>query len=112
VRAKESALAAFAAPSLPTTWLVLQDVKTWTHTSHASAIGDDLFKNEKDIIFLRFDWKAYIRINGGAFVNPQSTRANGESAERVGGAILRLVAQTLFVAVFFHPLAAFVFCDF
>jgi hypothetical protein len=82
------------------------------HTRHASAIGESLLENENNTHFLRFDWKAFIRIIGGAFMNPQSTRGNGESAERVGGAILRLVAQTLFVAVFFHPLAAFVFCDF
>jgi len=75
-------------------------------------IGENLFKNENKIFVFRFEWKAFMRINGGAIVNPQSTRGNGESAERVGGAILRLVAQTLFVAVFFHPLAAFVFCDF
>jgi hypothetical protein len=53
-----------------------------------------------------------MRTGGGIFVNPQATRGNGRSAARGGGAILRLVAQTLFVAVFFHPLAAFVFCDF
>ena len=59
-------------------------------------------------------WKrqAIMRIKGGGFVRPQATRENGRSAARGGGAILRLVAQTLFVAVFFHPLAAFVFCDF
>lgn len=53
-----------------------------------------------------------MKIRGGVFVNPQAMRKNGRSAARGGGAILRLVAQTLFVAVFFHPLAAFVFCDF
>ena len=112
MRAKGAALAAFAAPSLLTIWRVWQDVRTCVHTRHASAIGESLLENENNTHFLRFDWKAFIRIIGGAFMNPQSTRGNGESAERVGGAILRLVAQTLFVAVFFHPLAAFVFCDF
>jgi hypothetical protein len=53
-----------------------------------------------------------MRIKGGVLVRPQATRKNGRSAARGDGAILRLVAQTLFVAVFFHPLAAFVFCDF
>ena len=112
MRGKGAALAAFAEPSLLTIWRVLQDVRTCVHTRHASAIGESLLENENNTHFLRFDWKAFIRIIGGAFMNPQSTRGNGESAERVGGAILRLVAQTLFVAVFFHPLAAFVFCDF
>lgn len=112
MRAKGAELAAFAAPSLLTIWRVWQDVRTCAHTRPASAIGESLFKNEYNTYFFRFDWKAFIRINGGALLNPQSTRGNGESAERVGGAILRLVAQTLFVAVFFHPLAAFVFCDF
>jgi hypothetical protein len=112
VRGKGAALAAFAEPSLLTIWRVWQDVRTCVHTRHASAIGESLLENENNTHFLRFDWKAFIRIIGGAFMNPQSTRGNGESAERVGGAILRLVAQTLFVAVFFHPLAAFVFCDF
>ena len=55
---------------------------------------------------------ALMRTGGGIFVNPQAIRRNGRSAARGGGTILRLVAQTLFVAVFFHPLAAFVFCDF
>ena len=53
-----------------------------------------------------------MKTRGGNFVNLQAMRKNGKSAARGGGAILRLVAQTLFVAVFFHPLAAFVFCDF
>jgi hypothetical protein len=53
-----------------------------------------------------------MKTRGGDFVNLQAMRKNGRSAARGGGAILRLVAQTLFVAVFFHPLAAFVFCDF
>jgi hypothetical protein len=48
----------------------------------------------------------------GFFLNPQLARKSKKSAARSGGFILRLVAQTLFVAVFFHPLAAFVFCDF
>ena len=55
---------------------------------------------------------ALMRTGGEQLGNPQAIRGNGESAARGGGAILRLVAQTLFVAVFFHPLAAFVFCDF
>jgi hypothetical protein len=112
VRVKVAVLAAFVAPSLLTIWRVWQDVRTCAHKSPASAVDESLFKNENNTYFFRFDWKAFIRINGGTFINPQSTRGNGESAERVGGAILRLVAQTLFVAVFFHPLAAFVFCDF
>lgn len=55
---------------------------------------------------------ALMRTGGGDLASPQAIRGNGRSAALGGGAILRLVAQTLFVAVFFHPLAAFVFCDF
>ena len=53
-----------------------------------------------------------MKTRGGDFVNLQAMRKNGRSAARGGGAILRLVAQTLFVAILLHALAAFVFCDF
>jgi len=55
-----------------------------------------------------------MRIRRKERILPLLKQPTGEKygAAQGGTGILRLVAQTLFVAILLHALAAFVFCDF